>query len=126
MWRIVFKKRNKNRKKSDFPNPSPVPEEAIQAVVYFKDCQGRIAVPVRKNRKVTLGRKTEVILREEDGMADVHMALWYDQGRYWIEKEETENILKFNGRALEKGDVRALYNGAVLEIGMTKYQFMEE
>ena len=41
-------------------------------------------------------------------------------------KEETENILKFNGRALEKGDVRALYNGAVLEIGMTKYQFMEE
>ena len=106
MWRIVFKKRNKNRKKLDFPNPSPV--------------------PVRKNRKVTLGRKAEVILREEDGVADVHMALWYDQGRYWIEKEETENILKFNGRALEKGDVRALYNGAVLEIGTTKYQFMEE
>lgn len=126
MWKIVFKKKNKKKKKPDFTDPDSVQEEPIQAVVYLKDRQGRIAVPIRKNGKVTLGRKAEVTLREEVSLADIHMVFWYDQGRYWIEKGETENTLKFNGRVLEKGDVRALYNGAVLEIGMTKYQFMEE
>ena len=53
------------------------------------------------------------------------MALWYDQGRYWIENQ-TEKELKFNGREIEKGEIRALYNHAVLEIGNKRYWFTEE
>ena len=35
-------------------------------------------------------------------------------------------MLRFNGREMQKGEVRALYNGAVLAFDGTIYQFTEE
>lgn len=99
----------------------------LRSKVFLVNKSEKIAIPIHEKEKVTIGRKdkADVALSEDEELADIHMALWYDQGRYWIENQ-TEKELKFNGREIEKGEIRALYNHAVLEIGNKRYWFTEE
>ena len=125
------RRKQKNKKGKDKHNNVTLPvtsPEMIRAVVFLVNKDDRIEIPVCEKVKYTIGRKgkADIALSESEELADVHMALWYDQGRYWIEKQQTEKPLKFNGRELEKGEIRALYNRVVLEIGDTRYWFIEE
>lgn len=121
---IIYKKRSK---KKNNKIPSTDSQEMI-GTVYLVNQNERIAIPVRKKVKSTIGSKgkADIALDEDAELADIHMTLWHDQGRYWIEKQQTEKPLKFNGRELKKGEIRALYNHAVLEIGNTRYWFTDE
>lgn len=122
---VVFKK--KDKRNDEKPEPDGFVGGEKDVFVYFSNAQERIAVSVADNgRRVMLGRKAGAVLAEDPKPADVCMTLWYDQGRYWIKKSGKENTLKFNGRQLQKGEVRALYSGAVLEFDGMRYQFTEE
>lgn len=121
---IIYKKRSK---KKNNKIPSTDSREMI-GTVYLVNQNERIAIPVHKKVKSTIGSKgkADIALDEDAELADIHMTLWHDQGRYWIEKQQAEKPLKFNGRELKKGEIRALYNHAVLEIGNTRYWFTDE
>ena len=109
----------------------PSKEGKIRSVVYLYDSSHNAGQRLPACT-IEIPEKGKVILRCREGMrgeapeaGDV-LAMWYDQGRYWIERCRTENMLRFNGREMQKGEVRALYNGAVLAFDGTIYQFTEE
>ena len=109
----------------------PSKEGKIRSVVYLYDSSHNAGQRLPACT-IEIPEKGKVILRcgegmhgEATGAGDV-LAMWYDQGRYWIERCRTENMLRFNGREMQKGEVRALYNGAVLAFDGTIYQFTEE
>ena len=109
----------------------PSKEGKIRSVVYLYDSSHNAGQRLPACT-IEIPEKGKVILRCGEGMrgeapeaGDV-LAMWYDQGRYWIERCRTENMLRFNGREMQKGEVRALYNGAVLAFDGTIYQFTEE
>ena len=109
----------------------PSKEGKIRSVVYLYDSSHNAGQRLPACT-IEMPEKGKVILRcgegmhgEATGAGDV-LAMWYDQGRYWIERCRTENMLRFNGREMQKGEVRALYNGAVLAFDGTIYQFTEE
>ena len=109
----------------------PSKEGKIRSVVYLYDSSHNAGQRLPACT-IEIPEKGKVILRCREGMrgeapeaGDV-LAMWYDQGRYWIERCRTENMLRFNGREMQKGEVRALYNGAVLAFDGTIYRFTEE